>query len=136
MPPLLSRVEFREELTQRLGHEVPVRDPHVLDDQDREDIAVLNLQRATQAAIDLAIAAEELELPATLRESFDRLEASAELSPELAARMRAMVGFRDIAVHDYQAVNRTILKAILDRHLGDLRAFAAYALERAGLVGP
>ena len=38
--------------------------------------------------------------------------------------MQAMVGFRNIAVHDYQAINIEIVRAIVEHHLEDLAAFA------------
>lgn len=36
-----------------------------------------------------------------------------------------MVGFRNIAVHEYEALNLDILKSILDHHLDDFKAFTA-----------
>lgn len=110
-------------------------DPRSLDDQDHEDIFVLNLQRAVQAAIDLAnhlVASEGLTIPASLAESFDLLQRHAGLETRLAQRMRAMVGFRNIAVHEYQTLDKAVLKAILEKHLGDLRHFAQYTLARTG----
>jgi uncharacterized protein YutE (UPF0331/DUF86 family) len=52
------------------------------------------------------------------------------LDPELAARLRRMVGFRNIAVHDYQSIDPVIVEAIVTRHLDDLTAFAAHMLFR------
>lgn len=74
--------------------------------------------------------------PATLddqdvEESFMLLERGAALDPSLSARMQAMVGFRNIAVHEYQAMDRAILKAILTQRLEDLRAFVRYGLGRS-----
>lgn len=41
-----------------------------------------------------------------------------------------MVGFRNIAVHDYQAVNLEIVRQIVLHHLDDLVTFARWALQR------
>lgn len=109
-------------------------DPDRLDDVDVCDIVVLNLQRATQACIDLAhhlVTDEAVGLPSSLADAFRLLEAHAELPPELAERMRAMVGFRNIAVHDYEALDPNILKAILVNHLDDLRGFCRYSIGRS-----
>lgn len=38
--------------------------------------------------------------------------------------MKAMVGFRNIAVYDYQSINLSILQSIIDKHLQDFRRFA------------
>lgn len=106
--------------------QVTALDPARLDDQDVEDIFVLNLQRAVQAAIDLGahvLAAEGLEMPATLREIFVALENHQWISTDTSQEMQKMCGFRNIAVHDYQALSKPILKAILTGHLKDLEDF-------------
>ncbi len=132
---ILAKVDAIDRCLSRIDR-VTGGEPRALDDQDREDIFVLNLQRAVQAAIDLAnhlVAADSLPLPTKLRESFELLRDHAGLSEDLCARMCSMVGFRNVAVHDYQAIDKKILAAILESHLDDLRHFARYALQRAGL---
>jgi uncharacterized protein YutE (UPF0331/DUF86 family) len=47
--------------------------------------------------------------------------------------MRRMAGFRNVAVHEYRRLDLAVLDAIVRERLGDLRAFAARILERAGL---
>jgi uncharacterized protein YutE (UPF0331/DUF86 family) len=42
--------------------------------------------------------------------------------------MEAMVGFRNIAIHNYQALDPEILKAILQERLPDLEDFSAAIL--------
>jgi uncharacterized protein YutE (UPF0331/DUF86 family) len=44
-----------------------------------------------------------------------------------------MVGFRNIAVHQYQALDPAIMRAITEKHLGDLHAYAARVLDHLGL---
>jgi uncharacterized protein YutE (UPF0331/DUF86 family) len=52
------------------------------------------------------------------------------VDPGLAERLRRMVGFRNIAVHDYQTLDPRVVEAIVSRHLGDLRDFAARLVQR------
>ena len=102
-------------------------DPNAVDDLDAEEIVVLNLQRAIQAAIDLTahlISGRAWGLPESLKDHFRILADQKVVDPALAARLQAMVGFRNIAVHDYERLDRNILKAILRDRLGDLEAFA------------
>src|SRR6185312_2223464 len=78
---------------------------------DVEDITVLSLTRATQAAIDLAahvVATEGYGLPSGVAETFSLLEQHGVLEAALAARLRKMVGFRNLAVHDYQTIDPRI----------------------------
>jgi len=91
-----------------------------------EPIFILNLQRAVQAAIDLAthiIASEGLGLSDTIKDNFKLLKNAGIINEQLTHRMETMAGFRNIAVHDYQAIDIDILKSILIKHLKDIEDF-------------
>ena len=106
-----------------------------LDDVDAQDIFVLNLQRAIQSSIDLAthvIASEGLGLSDTVRGNFVLLANAKIITKTLSKKMESMVGFRNIAIHEYQALDVDILKAILTRHLKDLEHFYTTILKRFG----
>lgn len=101
-------------------------DPNSLDDIDKQDIFILNLQRAVQAAIDLAthiVASEGLGLSDTIKDNFKLLKNAGIINEELTRRMESMVGFRNIAIHNYQTIDRDILKSILVKNLKDLEDF-------------
>jgi uncharacterized protein YutE (UPF0331/DUF86 family) len=105
---------------------------------DVQDITVLSLTRAAQAAIDLAahvVATEGYGLPTGVAETFTLLEQHGVVDPGLAARLRKMVGFRNIAVHDYQTIDPRILESIVTTRLEDLRTFAATIAARLGTSG-
>ncbi len=100
---------------------------------DIDDISSLNLQRAIQAAIDLAshlVSAEGYGTPDSVGGVFALLHERGVIDADLAARLRRMVGFRNIAVHEYQTLDPAILDAILDRHLGDLKTLARQIVDR------
>ncbi|MGD0837532.1 MAG: DUF86 domain-containing protein [Polyangia bacterium] len=103
------------------------------EDITRQDSMILNIQRACEAIIDLAMHAvrcHHLGIPQDSREAFDLL-ASAGLYPAAAtAKLRRMVGFRNVAVHEYQALNLDIVAEIIANRLDDLAAFARWALEQ------
>jgi len=106
---------------------------------DVEDITSLNLQRAVQAAMDLAshvVAAEGYGTPDSTAGAFALLEEHRVLDPELSRRLKKMVGFRNIAIHEYQTVDPAVLASILDRHLGDLLAFGHRVVDAFGLQPP
>jgi uncharacterized protein YutE (UPF0331/DUF86 family) len=99
---------------------------------DVEDIASLNLQRAIQAAVDLAThitSSEGYGTPDSTAGVFTLLQQRGVIEADLATRLRRMVGFRNIAVHEYQTVNPAILESILERHLGDLRILTTQILD-------
>ena len=80
----------------------------------------MNLQRAVQATIDLAahvVGTEGLGLPQDLRENFRLLTNNRIISQELCVRMEKMVGFRNIAVHEYGTLDIEVLKSILSSNL-------------------
>jgi uncharacterized protein YutE (UPF0331/DUF86 family) len=117
--------------------EVTDLDPEKLEDIDKQDIFVLNLQRAVQACIDLAshaVAAEALGLPEKVRDNFSILREKGVVDPELASKMEKMTGFRNIAVHNYQALDLDILKSILSNNLKDLEDFSSALLHYWGYV--
>ncbi len=91
-----------------------------------QDSVVLNLLRACEAAIDLAmhqVAVQHLGIPQNSRDAFDLLSARHIISEASAASMKRMVGFRNIAVHDYQRMQIEILEAILTQHLSDFDVY-------------
>lgn len=107
-------------------------DPQSLHDIDTQDIFVLNLQRAIQAALDLAahlISGQGWGLPMTLKEHFSILAKQGILEHSLAQRLEKMTGFRNIAVHDYQALDLVILQRILQSRLVDLDQFCQVVLK-------
>ena len=97
-------------------------DPDRLKQQLVQDAVVLNLQRACEQAIDAAArvaSMRRLGVPTDSAEAFTLLERARVLTPATAARMRAMVGFRNVAVHQYQLLDQGILRSVVEKHLGD-----------------
>jgi uncharacterized protein YutE (UPF0331/DUF86 family) len=96
-----------------------------------QDLYVLNLQRAIQACLDLAhhlIGANRFDLPRSAAQAMEILAREGVIPGALCATMVAMVGFRNIAVHEYAALDPVILRAIVDKHLPDVEAFTARIL--------
>ncbi len=114
-------------------HETTKGRQESLDDMNTQDIFVLNLQRAIQSAIDLAahvIADEGLGLPNDLKDNFVILKKAKLISADLARQLQKMVGFRNIAVHDYTSIDVDVLKSVLLKDLRDLEEFSTTILKR------
>jgi len=105
------------------------------ENQTRQDAAILNIQRACEAALDIGqhlIRRHKLGLPQSARDVFSLLEQAGWIDADLASAMRNMVGFRNIAVHDYQKLHLPIVVAIIDKHLDDFLAFTRLVLRKGG----
>jgi uncharacterized protein YutE (UPF0331/DUF86 family) len=100
---------------------------HFETDFTRQDAALLNIERACQAAIGLAnrvISKQGLTMPATMRESFSTLGKANVIAPDLAQALEKMVGFRNTAVHAYQVLDMAIVKVVITDRLDDLLRLA------------
>jgi uncharacterized protein YutE (UPF0331/DUF86 family) len=106
---------------------------NLLEDVRRQDSIILNLQRACEASIDLAmhlVSVDRLGVPQETRDAFRLLREGGVIDPDLAERMARMVGFRNVAVHDYRRLDLAIVKSIVTEHLEDFLAFRRVALAR------
>ena len=93
---------------------------------DKQDAVVLNLQRACESSIDLAahiIRVKHLGLPKISTDVFTLLADNKIITDDLCKSMRAMVGFRNIAVHEYTKLDLNIVKNIIENHLSDFLTF-------------
>ncbi|MDM5210811.1 DUF86 domain-containing protein [Peribacillus sp. NJ4] len=110
---------------------VYANNPENLKDFTKQDSIILNIQRACESSIDLAmhiVADQRLGLPQSSRDAFDMLQEHSVIDEDTAKRLKAMVGFRNIAVHDYQTINLDILKQIVVNHLSDFTVFTKQVL--------
>lgn len=97
-----------------------------LKDFTKQDSIILNIQRACEACIDLAmhiVSEKKLGLPKTSRDAFKLLLDANIIESRLALSLMNMVGFRNIAVHDYQSIELDILQAIIEKHLVDFTEY-------------
>ena len=84
------------------------------------------LQIAIQATLDVTshiVASDRLGEPTTNQSLFQILERAGWVTPELAAELRGMAGFRNVLVHGYVAVDPAIVRDVLECRLGDIEVF-------------
>ena len=129
---LLNKARTIERCVKRI-REIYGKNPVALEkDFNVQDIVILNLQRACEAAIDMAarlVRSRRLGVPQASRDFFELLAQNSLLPAELNKRMQAMVGFRNIAAHDYQKLNLAILRSIIEKHLDDFLDFSTALLK-------
>lgn len=130
---LLNKAAAIERAVARVREEYGDDDANLLGNQTRQDAIVLNLQRACESSIDAAmhlVRVHRLGIPQETRDAFVLLEQSGRLDSALADRLKRMVGFRNIAIHDYQKLNLDIVRSVIREHLGDFLMFARLLVQR------
>ena len=124
---ILVKIESLERCVARIREKTPADAANLAADLDRQDIIILNLERAVQLCVDIAahvLAEMNTRPPQTMSESFIRLSDSGVISREIAERLQKSVGFRNIAVLEYQIIDWDVVFAIVTMHLDDFRRFA------------
>lgn len=127
---ILNKYEIVERCINRINEEYENNSEN-LEDHRRLDCIVLNLQRACEATIDIAmyiVSTRKLGIPQTKKEAFKKLEENNIISKDMSKNMQNMTGFRNIAIHDYKEINEEILKEVIEKHLNDLLEFARQML--------
>jgi len=122
---IYNKIEIIERCIGRV-HEEYGNNPENLKNYTKQDSIILNIQRACEACIDLAmhiVAEKRLGIPQNSRDAFELLGINKIIDDELIRRLKLMVGFRNIAVHNYQTVELKVIKEIIEKNLGDLNKF-------------
>lgn len=132
---VLNKAAVIERCVARVRDEYAGDPRRLRDDITRQDSIILNLQRACEAAIDLAmhvVRVRRLGIPQETRESFEMLRDAGLLDQMLADRMMRMVGFRNVAVHDYRKLDLDVVERIVTDHLDEFLAFASALVRSSG----
>lgn len=99
----------------------------------RQDAAILNIQRACEAALDMGqhlVRRDRLGVPQSARDVFALLARAGWIDAALADALKRMVGFRNIAVHEYQALQLPITINIIAHHLDEFLQYSRALLLR------
>ncbi len=125
---ILNKAASIERCLQRIQDEYAGDKQNLIANQTKQDAIVLNLQRVCETAIDLAmyvVSQRKLGVPQDSRDAFSLLQAAGILPADLAQRMQRMVGFRNVAIHEYTRLNLDVVYAIITKHLNDFRLFSS-----------
>jgi len=125
---VLNKAASIERRLQRIQTEFAGDRSNLETNQTKQDAIVLNLQQTCETAIDLAmylVSQRKLGVPQDSRDAFALLQTAGILPADLATQMQKMVGFRNIAMHEYTRRNLEVIHAIIARQLDDFRAFSS-----------
>jgi len=131
---LLNKVAIIERSLNRINEEYVGSEQQLKTNFTKQDSITLNLLRACESSIDSAmhvVRVKKLGVPQSSRHAFELMELAGLLELEAAQKMKAMVGFRNTAVHDYQKLNLEIMEMIVSHHLNDFTEYAKVLLSIA-----
>lgn len=97
---------------------------------DKQEIIILNLQRAVQICIDIGnhiLLDYQTPTPSTMADTFKYLAENKLITEQNAQDLSRAVGFRNIAVHQYENIDCNIVLSIINNHLEDFKVFAKAA---------
>lgn len=120
----LNKAAIVERCIRRIREEY-IANPN-LDDFTHIDAMTLNIERACQACIDLAmhlVAVEHLGMPQSSGDAFSLLARAGMIDRELERKMHSMTGFRNVAIHQYQELDVDILRHVAKEGWADLQSF-------------
>jgi uncharacterized protein YutE (UPF0331/DUF86 family) len=130
---ILNKAASIERCLHRVQEEFEGHEEELETNFTRQDAIVLNLIRACETSIDLAMHVSRIKalgLPQSSRDAFDLLAKAEIITKDMAAAMKRMVGFRNIAVHEYRNLDTDILKSIVEQRLDDFTHFTASVLKK------
>ena len=136
---LINKTATIERCVRRAREEYAAAGANFATDYSHQDAAILNIQRACEAALDIAhhlIRARKLGIPQSARDAFELLAQASLIDAPLAEAMKKMVGFRNIAVHDYQSLLLPITVNIIQSHLDEFLQFTETLIKKANQWQP
>lgn len=131
---LLGKAEIIERCLQRIEAEYRGSESELETNFTKQDSILLNIQRMCEASIDAAmhmVRLYALGIPKDSRQAFTMLVKANLLDPQLGKHLEAMVGFRNIAVHNYTEINMDIVRSILGERLIDMKIFAQLLIKQS-----
>lgn len=128
---IFNKIAIIERCIERINEEYD-NNPNNLNNYTKQDSIILNIQRACEAAIDLAmhiVSEKKLGIPQNSRDAFEVLYSNGLIDNDLMKKLKSMIGFRNIAVHNYQSLNLKVVEEIIEKHIDDLKSFTSIILK-------
>ena len=130
---LINKTAIIERCVARAIEEYQKDPDNFADNFTRQDAAILNIQRACEAALDMGhylIRREKLGIPQSARDVFTLLEENGWIDKSLADSLKQMIGFHNIAVHECQNLQLTITIKIINEHLDEFLQYSCAILTK------
>lgn len=112
---LLNKAAIIERCIRRIREEAAAAP--AFDSFTHLDALTLNIERACQAAIDMAmhvVAERHLGVPQSMADGFILLERAGVIEATLSNALQGMVGFRNVAIHQYEQMDLSVLRWVVE----------------------
>ena len=93
-----------------------------LKDNTKQESIILNILRASESSIDLAmhiVAENRLGIPQASGDGFELLKGNNILQEDLTEKMKALISFRNMVLHDYENISIILIQEIIENNLYD-----------------
>ncbi len=130
---LVRKAKVIERCVGRAREEYALAEGLFLSNYSRQDAAILNIQRACEAALDMAqrvVSQKKWGVAETSKDLFAVLKRNAVIDERMTTVLSHMVGFRNLAVHDYEDLDMKIVESIIQNDASDLLAFSELVLKQ------
>lgn len=132
-PVILQKIDSLNRCIARIEQKRPESLSILQKDIDLQDIIAINLERAVQQCVDIALnilSYRELPVPSTMSEAFDELLQIGIINDDACMNMKNAVGFRNAIVHAYRKIDWSIVWDIISNRLADFKVFAYQVLNK------
>mgnify|MGYP002625393213 FL=1 len=93
-----------------------------LRDNTKQESIILNILRASESSIDLSmhiVSENRLGIPQASGDAFEILKCNNILQEDLTEKMKAIINFRNMVLHDYENISIILIQEIIEKNLYD-----------------
>jgi uncharacterized protein YutE (UPF0331/DUF86 family) len=133
---IVSKSERVERCLKRIFEKRAVTLEEFLNDIDRQESILFNIQMAIQNCIDMAahiVSDEDLGVAGSTNELFYLLLDNDYLSLDITEKMVTAVGFRNLVVHEYDIVDLKRVYQIVHKDIFDLKLYIKEVLTKCNM---
>lgn len=123
---IINKYNIIERCIKRIK-EIYQNNPANLQNYDKQEAIMLNLQRACQAGMDIGryiISVSNLENPQFKKDTFEILAENKIITEKIEKQMKYMSDIRNKIIYEYQEIDLKIIQSIIENNLTDLQEFA------------
>lgn len=93
-----------------------------LKDKTKQESIILNFLRASESSIDLSmhiVAENRLGIPQSSGDAIELLKGNNILQEDLIEKMKALINFRNMVLHDYENISIILIQEIIENNVYD-----------------